>query len=155
MLRWLWTETRITSLANQTYKKWHLVNPILGGTKPLPAHMAGPTTHRPGCELGGELQLPGLGGETRTRKPSWRQGFHFIRYIKQKMNSYTAGRHRAETLFLHQNGHRNHRLYTGTWATSPNGAGQLPPRWREPQRSRQRTHNWATKRVGTGRTTSN
>ena len=62
MLRWLWTETRITSRANQTYKKRHRGNPILGGTDPLPAHMEGPTTHRLGCELGGELQLPGLGG---------------------------------------------------------------------------------------------
>ena len=57
--------------------------------------------------LGG-TQIPAhqLGGETRARKPSWRRGLHFIRYIKQKMNCYAAGRHRAETLFLHQNGHR-------------------------------------------------
>ena len=177
MLRWLWTETRITSRVNQTYKKRHLGNPILGGTDPLARPFGGtnnqsawlrtrrgtPTSwtwreQRPvdmvallGLMLrqniteqrliklirkpphpreyrlrGTQIPAHQLGGETRARKLSWRQGFHFIRDIKQKMNNYTAGRRRAETLFLHQNGHRKHRLYTGTWATSPDGAGQLP-----------------------------
>ena len=163
--------------------------------------MAGPTTYRPGCKLGGKLKLPGLGrsndlstrlhlvgnflfrglagttscrhgrkldgelllrlmlrnnitnqtliklmrepphpwkcqlrgtqipahqlgGETRARKPSSQQGFHFIRYINSKMNNYTAGQHRTKTLFLHQNWHRKHRLYAGTLATSPDSTGQ-------------------------------
>ena len=102
MLRQNITDQRLIKLMR---KPPHLKEYQLGGTQ-IPAHQ--------------------LGGETRARKPSWRQGFNFIRYIKQKMNNYTAGRHRTGTLFLHQNWHRKHRLYTGTWATSPDGAGQLP-----------------------------
>ena len=104
--------------------------------------------------LGG-TQIPAhqLGRETRTRKPSWRQGFHFIRYIKQKITQLAATGLRRSSCTRTDT--RNIGCTQELELLPLMAQDNCPPRWREPQRSRQRTHNWATKRVGTGRTTSN